>query len=88
MVKISHPYTSVRDGCELPKAFYIYPTCSCFSTSNISESVQFTICLPGKTQNSKTSPRAATGGILVSSYFYQIFSQTSFWPKAYSTSRG
>ena len=22
MVKISHPYTSVRDGCDLPKAFY------------------------------------------------------------------
>ena len=30
-------------------------------------------CLPGKTQNSKTSRKTATGGILVSSYFYQIF---------------
>ena len=32
-------------------------------------------------KNSNTSSRAATGGKLVSSYFYQIFSQTSFGPR-------
>ena len=51
MVKISHPYTSVRDGCDLPKAFYIYILYVVVSPSvTFQNQFRLLTCLPGKTQ--------------------------------------
>ena len=49
MVKISHPYASVRDGCDMPKAFYILHL---VVSPPVTYQNQFSLltCLPGKTQ--------------------------------------
>ena len=47
MVKISHPYTSVRDGCDLPKAFYIYPTLVVSPPVTFQDQFSLLTCLPG-----------------------------------------